>query len=157
MKVEITLTFDPMTVLGAARVGRSLDVSRESLADVAKMFPPEVQFCGEFFKNGETREIEVFETYEVIEADRGGRAPGPGMATRVAGEWDAEQNRNLLFKFGGCTFTAHIWSGCPCDCNKMAANIFTPHELGVDGASEGSVTTHQRVTIAWKRIEEEEP
>jgi hypothetical protein len=147
-------------------------VTEEVLKGIAKQFPPEVQFCGKFFLNGMTRVIDVFETYEVKEAATNWRGPcdtaelvttpsgsrsNPevGLATHVVDEWDADKNKNVLFKFKGCTFTGHIWSGCSCDCNKMAANIFTPHELGVDDAEEGSKTTHQGVTIAWKRVNEE--
>jgi hypothetical protein len=168
MRVAITLTFEPVVVLGPA----NHQTDDDGLMRLAEEFPPVVQFCGKFFKNGETKKIDVFETYEVRGAITNLRdicandelvTPSPldaperevGHATHIVGEWDADKSKNVVFKFGGCMFTGHIWSGCPCDCNKMAANIFTPHELGVDDAEEGSITTHQGVTIAWKRIKEE--
>jgi hypothetical protein len=171
MIIAVTLTFDPLMVLGGAPVGQHFGCGIEGLEEIAKQFPPEVQFCGHFFRTGETKEIRVFDTYEVREAGTNWRGASAnelvnepfgslpekeiGYATHIVGEWDIEQNKNLLFKFDRCMFTGHIWSGVPCDCNKMAANVFTPHELGAVEHEEGSLTTHQGVTIAWKRVKEE--
>ena len=151
MKIAVTLIFGEEVVWGNSKAfGASLrGDQRRPPCDVT----PRVQFCGEFFESGETREMEVFDTY--IFETRGG-FNWTETCIHVVAEWEADKHNGAIWRWEGCGCTAHIWTGHDCGCQYMACSIFTPHELGVREKEEGSITTHQGVTIAWKRVNKEQ-
>jgi hypothetical protein len=136
MKIEVTLTFPPEAVYRncfAPGFYRGGDVDG---------YTPKVQFCGEWFESGQTRVLEVFDSYHIVN----------GCHPDFDGNMSVKDGVCFVERFIHSAHTGHLFTGCKCSCDRIALkDFFTPHELmRQDG---NIVVTGQGVTISWKKVE----
>ena len=104
MRIAVTLTFEDEVVWSNPYASAACLRRPGQVPDID--VTPKVQFCGEFFVTGETKEFEVQDRYTVID---GPLLDVPSReiehCTHVLGEWDAGGRHDAISKWMGCSCT----------------------------------------------------